>query len=905
MDRQETSKKYEYYQQTYARTLFALEQERKKVSRQRQNALKEIEEKASIEAESLKNSISESLMKATQTLNSLFLNEKKEEYEILRVAEYLQVGNCSLLQEKDGLTLPYIVPFLGHENLEILGPFEKVGAALQKIVLTILDKTAAGQIKITIFNPELLDLISGFSMLEQYEMISDSSAFTQFLDNLSREVVTNDVLLKGKYSSLLELRKEAKQPVGQLRIVIIIGDEWLEKDDIKKQVVRIADNGIRAGISFVFASQQKSSNKYAEIKKAHQINWDESLKCWRTSEFRQLGLLIEECSSSEINIFVDDYKKKAEKSTAVTIPFSSIEEAGNKWTESSADGITINLGKIGLDTVSLRLGDNETQLHNVIITGAPGKGKSNLLEIMIHSMCYRYSPDEVELYLLDFKDGLTFKPYAYSQTFSWLPHAKVLGLESARDFGVAVLQYIEELRTKRANIMKKEGTASVSLYKQKHPEARMPRVVVLIDEYQKLIEIPDDIGVRAVELIENIVRQGRACNIHLILASQTVSYGGAMVGKADSIYAAFPVRIGLQNNLQESYATFGQGNDASAKLRVRGEAVINVNFGANDSNQRFTVAYAEPNEMQRLRSNWCHEEKYKKYIPIIFGRNDEFHLLDRAETIKEWRRNVIEKNAYPILPCGMMLSVDKMMLGVNMSDNAGRNVALIGSGDGDKISDDIPPNYAIGLVENMAISLALQFPDGNAEFTFIDGLEPTVANYNGIQHWLRIMERFGFPVETIGIKDAPAYFVEQASILKNGPLGYSHFVICLALDRCANMSEPIGEDIFNQTSGRQAFQDILKTGPAYGLHVISWWANTAMYRDHIGYDGDGYINTKLLFKMDDSAAKDILGPFVHWEATGNRLLLHDTTDIKGEIKLIPMAPCSIRDVGKFEAVIWD
>ena len=205
---------------------------------------------------------------------------------------------------------------------------------------------------------------------------------------------------------------------------------------------------LAGGIAFLMAVDDLGKLPGGGIGKTTFLRWDGG--SWRPEELPGIRVHLKDYPPAEVTAFLEEYARKAENSTAVTIPFDRIEDTGRFWTDSSAEGLTFHLGMAGLDVISLRLGDEISQLHNALITGAPGKGKSNLLEVMLHSMCCRYSPDELELYLLDFKDGLTFQPYSFSAGRSWLPHARVLGLESARDFGVAVLEYVEETRANRA-----------------------------------------------------------------------------------------------------------------------------------------------------------------------------------------------------------------------------------------------------------------------------------------------------------------------------------------------------------------------------------------------------------------------------------------------------------------------
>lgn len=908
MDCQEVEKQFAEFRQAYGRTLFAIDREKKRLLKKKKDALVSLEQASALEFSAIQQRARQKCASFVQELHNQLSANVTPRHEILKIAEYLHIGNVHFQQISQDASVPYVIPFLGHSNLLLTGHDEELYSVLKNLIFSVLGQTAPGQIKVSIYNPDLRDTFSCFSELEQFTLLSSPESFASELADLSKEIVATDGLLKGKYSSLIELRSKSQQAVGQLHLYVVTGHDWLANENIRKQLLRVSENAVRAGCAFVFAIEDTYLKAVQPLlDKAVHIQQSSGKSSWIPKEHPQLELHFSEITNEQADEFIKHYIEQSEKTTAVTIPFDSIEDIENCWTESSAEGISLSLGKVGLETVTLRLGDEATQLHNVLITGAPGKGKSNLLEVMIHSMCCRYSPNELELYLLDFKDGLTFKPYSFSPQLSWLPHARVLGLESARDFGVAVLEHIEVERQNRALRMNEVEASSVAAYRAKRPDAPMPRIVLLIDEYQKIVEIADNLGRRAAELIENIVRQGRACGIHMVLASQTVAHGAAMMGREDQIYPAFPVRIALQNTLQESYATFVQGNDAAAKLRVRGEAVMNVNYGAIDSNQKFSVAFAEPNVMMELRRRWCNRDDSSKKIPMVFSKNDDYRLIASTDAIKKWRENIIKANASPMLLCGQLISVSRMPIAVRLSNDAGRNVAILGSGDGErKTADALPLNYAIGLIESMAISLALQHPNGNARFFLINGLEANVSNYNGVNHWIRLMERFGFPVATIPFREAPSFFVNLANDIKATPdLEDTYYILALAMDRCSGMAEPIGSDPFNIVTGAGAFQEILKIGPPKGVHTIAWWSNVAMYKEHIGFNGDGYIDTKILLRLDDATSKNVLGPFIQWNGPSHRALLHDATDLQADLTLIPMSPCSIRDIGELEAVVWD
>src|SRR5439155_18606711 len=108
------------------------------------------------------------------------------------------------------------------------------------------------------------------------------------------------------------------------------------------------------------------------------------------------------------------------------------------WTGDSRSQIEVPLGRAGATKLQhLRLGPGTSQ--HVLVAGKTGSGKSTLLHVIVTNLALRYSPDEVEFYLIDFKKGVEFKTYASHG----LPHARVIAIESDREFGVSVLERLE------------------------------------------------------------------------------------------------------------------------------------------------------------------------------------------------------------------------------------------------------------------------------------------------------------------------------------------------------------------------------------------------------------------------------------------------------------------------------
>jgi DNA segregation ATPase FtsK/SpoIIIE-like protein len=99
----------------------------------------------------------------------------------------------------------------------------------------------------------------------------------------------------------------------------------------------------------------------------------------------------------------------------------------------------------------MKLGRGVAQ--HALIAGKTGSGKSTLLHVLVTNLALWYGPDQVEIYLVDFKKGVEFKTYATHA----LPHARAIAVESDREFGLSVLQRIDAELTRRGEIFRKLG----------------------------------------------------------------------------------------------------------------------------------------------------------------------------------------------------------------------------------------------------------------------------------------------------------------------------------------------------------------------------------------------------------------------------------------------------------------
>ncbi|HRQ91109.1 MAG TPA: FtsK/SpoIIIE domain-containing protein, partial [Bacteroidia bacterium] len=254
--------------------------------------------------------------------------------------------------------------------------------------------------------------------------------------------------------------------------------------------------------------------------------------------------------------------------------------------------LRVPIGRSGATKLQyLALGKGTCQ--HALIAGKTGSGKSTLFHIIVSNLALWCPPDEVEFYLIDFKKGVEFKCYADQR----LPHARVIAIESDREFGLSVLQRLdEELRT-RGEKFRAAGVQDLSGYRSHAAAETMPRTLLLIDEFQEFFTEDDAISQQAAVLLDRIVRQGRAFGIHAILGSQTL--GGAFT-LARATLGQMTVRIALACNEADAYLIMDDSNPAPRLLTRPGEGIYNDRAGAAEANSPFQVVWMEEEERGQL-----------------------------------------------------------------------------------------------------------------------------------------------------------------------------------------------------------------------------------------------------------------------------------------------------------------
>jgi len=552
------------------------------------------------------------------------------------------------------------------------------------------------------------------------------------------------------------------------------------------------------------------------------LAWDGQQFIWQKEVFENLPLRLDAPPPPEVfTSIIQTVGEHSRDANRVELPFKNIvPSAAELWTGNCDGELVAPLGQAGATKLQhLRLGRGTSQ--HVLVAGKTGSGKSTLLHVLITSLALRYSPDEVELYLVDFKKGVEFKTYATHR----LPHARVVAVESEREFGLSVLQRLDAELRARGDAYRALGVQDVAAYRQASGR-KLPRILLVVDEFQELFVEDDRVASEASLLLDRLVRQGRAFGIHVLLGSQTL--GGAY-SLARSTLGQMAVRIALECSENDANLILSEGNTAARLLSRPGEAIYNDANGRLEGNKPFQIAWLPDAErevqLERVREV-AHQRAYNPPAPQVVFEGNAPADLTKNQPLAE----LLSARAWPTAPpravtawLGEPVAI-KEPTAATFRRQGSSNLLIVGQQEA----------AALGCLSAAILSLAAQHsPDAAtgaaaAKFYVLDGARPD-SEFAG--HYARLAESLPHAVQVGTWRDAPALLGEVAAELQrrtaeNDPDGPAIFLVIHDLGRFRDLRRDendfgFGRDDAPASPSRQ-LQTILKDGSALGVHTLLW-----------------------------------------------------------------------------------
>jgi hypothetical protein len=563
------------------------------------------------------------------------------------------------------------------------------------------------------------------------------------------------------------------------------------------------------------------------------LEWHADQFRWRYPLFEKLPLELDPLPADDRLTEVLNWAgRQSREASKVEVPFAVVAPPPDKlWQSECSRELVVPIGRAGAKELqSLRLGIGTSQ--HVVTAGKTGSGKSTLLHALITNAALHYSPDEVEFYLVDFKKGVEFKAYATGQ----LPHARVIAIESEREFGVSVLERLDQELRRRGELYRQHGVQDVAGFRRAMPGVPLPRTLLIIDEFQELFVADDKLAQDAALLLDRLVRQGRAFGIHVLLGSQTLSGAYSL---ARSTIGQMAVRIALECSEADAHLILSDENTAARLLTRPGEAIYNDQNGLLTGNHPFQVVWLPDAErvkyLAALREHAAAFDGQHPVTPrsaegsglgsarapaIVFEGNVPADPRDNPDFVAALKHPERTTHHEPTVWLGSAVRIEPATH-ITLRRQGGHNLAVIGQHE----------EIGAGVLASSVLALAAQHGEAAVRFTVLDGTRPE-SRVPGL--WGQVSATIGEPLELIPPRNAAAAIntlAEEVNRRTQSPeeryASIYLVVYDLAQFRDLRQTEDDFSFSFGKSNGKppapdRQFRTILKEGPAVGVHVLLW-----------------------------------------------------------------------------------
>ena len=783
---------------------------------------------------------------------------------------------------------PALLPFPDRANLLIEGPAEARSASLgvlQAAMFRLLASLPPGQVRFTIVDPigigrnfgAFMHLADFDEALVGGQVLTDPKQVDERLAELSAhmEKVTQKYL-RDEYATIDDYNAVAGEVAEPYRVLVVADFPVGFEEKTAARLAAITAGGTPCGVITLVARDVDRPLPFGVTAESLRANatpliWDGHRLDWADADFRRHPLILDAPPAGEAATrLIQRLGAASRDAKRVEVPFDFIAPAEADWWKlDSRGGIDLPLGKAGATKRQhLTLGKGTSQ--HVLVAGRTGSGKSTLLHALIVNLALNYGPDEVELYLIDFKKGVEFKVYA---TYN-LPHAGVIAIESEREFGISVLPAARWRAAEPRRPVPRRGRAGP----QRLPErAQHPA-------------LPEDPADR--RRVPGVLRRG----------GQARPGGGAAARPPGPARAGVrrprPPRLAVARRgvcPGPDHAGADGGPDRLAVLRVRRapdpqraergrQAPLPPRRG--DLQRRQRVGRGEPLLPGRLalrrearglpgeapRPGHRAQADLDTRVPIVF-EGDAQAELSRNPLL----RPLIESPTWPKSPrssqawLGDPIAI-KDPTAVLFRRQGGNHLLIVGQ----------KPEAALGVVAATLIGLAAQYPpaksatvrDG-AKFYLLDGTPEDDPRAEALANLATKLA--GHSIEVVGWRDAPRVVAEvgeevarrQQPGADDGP---ELFLFVHDLGRFRDLRRKENDFGFGSPGEPLIPADhlaaILKEGSALGVHLVAWSDTLVNLNRVFENQAIREFESRVLFQISptdsahllDSPAASKLGP---------------------------------------------
>ena len=674
--------------------------------------------------------------------------------------------------------------------------------------------------------------------------------------------------LRNEYPTIDDYNRNAGQIAEPYRFLVMADFPVNLSDKASRRLQGIIRSGARCGV-YVILLRDLQRALPQDISEAELRESMLVLKAvdnqWRTldRDISDISIALSEDIPDQLAVRVlGSIRDSASDTHRVEIPFRMISPSPEEtWSGSTASELRVSLGQSGANRQQyLKLGKGTAQ--HALIAGKTGSGKSTLLHVMITNLALWHSPDEIEFYLVDFKKGVEFQIYARCR----LPHARVVAVESDREFGLSVLQHVDEELKRRGELFRQHGVQDLKGYRDA-TGLPLPRTMLIIDEFQEMFVEDDNVAQEASLLLDRLVRQGRAFGMHAMLGSQTLD---GVYSLARSTMGQMGVRIALQCSEADSYLILSEDNSAARLLSRPGDAIYNDAGGKLEGNSHFQVVWLDEEDrdesLSLLESRAAREDVGHSRNQFIFKGHVSADLRD-CLALEEKIACTSEEGDPPMLWLGDAVAIKPPSF-ITLPDRAGANLLIIGQNE----------ESAAAITEASVLAIAAQTrPHEGPTFHVLDGFDKTSGRLRALCDSL--------PHESVHI-DASSIQLSMQDVseeldrrlLDPRTKHPGRYLIIGSLQSWRELRRQEDDFSFSMNEGPatpdKSFSRILKDGPAVGIHTILWIDTFNNYNRFVERSVQREFENKVLFQMSQMDSTQLIETQAAGRLGEKRAIMH-------------------------------
>lgn len=250
------------------------------------------------------------------------------------------------------------------------------------------------------------------------------------------------------------------------------------------------------------------------------------------------------------------------------------------------------------------------------ICGTVGSGKTTLMRSLITSAMLHYSPEELELWLVDYKKT------EFAFYINHCPeHVRYVVIDNSDEISYSVLDQITAEIARRAALFRAADVKDFVGYRANH---KLPRIIVVIDEFHRMSQAVCSYAEYKTALY-NVFAEARSSGITLLLGDQSFDSGVAAL--SDEAKRLISARIAmkhdpsvLRNVLGLTAATMTDVLEKqllAESTGVAGSFIYRHELPKEDDN-----ALSNPLRYEVGRAFFCSESEQKAYVEQINSRTD-------------------------------------------------------------------------------------------------------------------------------------------------------------------------------------------------------------------------------------------------------------------------------------------